>query len=284
MKNSLKFKIGDRLKYLGAINEATTIIITELDEFFYHYRVMGTDFISHNTFDIVEKSYKLDNKMEENLNKEYEPKFEIRDFVTSKLGGGVFEIKAISHSFNAGDKNGTYYYEIYDTNGKKHECESKQFDEDYQIYDLSPEEATRFEYRKGVEIKNGDYIIKDSGLPRRKFLGSTERDSDDGKPRYSLIPPLALKRVANLYTNGAKKYKPYNWCGEEGNELEKSGMNFSVMYDSILRHVMAFGLNDKNDKEDHLAAAVFGLMGIMHFEETGRKDLDDMHVWKSSEL
>jgi hypothetical protein len=37
----------------------------------------------------------------------------------------------------------------------------------------------------------------------------------------------------------------------------------------------------KGDRdEDHLAAVIFNLMAIIHFEETGREDLNDLKKWK----
>ena len=51
-------------------------------------------------------------------------------------------------------------------------------------------------------------------------------------------------------------------------------MPFSEFVDSTLRHVNQFlmGMED----EDHVGQAIFNLMCIIHFQETGRVDLDDM--------
>jgi hypothetical protein len=109
-----------------------------------------------------------------------------------------------------------------------------------------------------------DYTVKDSGLRQTFDIGAV-RDTQDGKPRYELIPVLALRRVAVLYAEGAKKYDDDNW---------RKGMPFRRFYASLLRHAFAFGAGEED--EDHLAAVVFNALAIMHFQETGRDDLNDM--------
>ena len=54
------------------------------------------------------------------------------------------------------------------------------------------------------------YVTKDSGK-RQEFATGSRRDTDEGKPRYSLIPPEPLKRLAMLYVRGAEKYDDHNW-------------------------------------------------------------------------
>lgn len=108
------------------------------------------------------------------------------------------------------------------------------------------------------------FDIKDSG-DRQNFDGGAVRDIDDGKPRFDLIPPLAEQRVALHYGNGAKKYKEWNWA---------QGMPFSRFLASLKRHVAAFERGEVD--EDHLAAVVFNANAIIHFQECGRGDLDDI--------
>jgi hypothetical protein len=121
------------------------------------------------------------------------------------------------------------------------------------------------------EIKSGKFVIKDSGK-RQQFKGGAVRDVDDNKPRYELIPVTALKRVALHYTNGARKYDDDNWS---------KGIPFRRIYGSLMRHCYAFGEGEKS--EDHLAAIVFNAMAIMHFQETGRTDLDDMPKYEKKQ-
>jgi hypothetical protein len=70
-----------------------------------------------------------------------------------------------------------------------------------------------------------------------------------------LITPYAEDRLAKWYELGAGKYAPRNW---------EKGISTSRCMDSAKRHINRYmqGLKD----EDHLAAAVWNLMAIMHFE------------------
>ncbi|MCH7994117.1 MAG: hypothetical protein IIB57_06700, partial [Planctomycetes bacterium] len=60
--------------------------------------------------------------------------------------------------------------------------------------------------------------VKDSGN-RQKFQTGSVRDDNEGKPRYDLITPIGLHRLAMHYANGAKKYGDRNW--EKGQPLNR---------------------------------------------------------------
>jgi hypothetical protein len=97
--------------------------------------------------------------------------------------------------------------------------------------------------------------VKDSGK-RESFESGAVRDTQDGKPRYDLIPVRALYRLANHYANGAKKYGDHNW---------EKGIPTSRCVASALRHIYSWLLGDCS--EDHLSAVLFNIMAIIHFEE-----------------
>jgi hypothetical protein len=112
--------------------------------------------------------------------------------------------------------------------------------------------------------------VKDSG--RREAFGTgSVRDTREGKGRYDLLPPAALRRLAVHYENGARKYGDRNW---------EKGQPVSRYIDSALRHLVCF--MDGQRDEDHLAAAAWNVFGAIH---TGEKvesgelpaELDD--VW-----
>lgn len=92
--------------------------------------------------------------------------------------------------------------------------------------------------------------IKDSG-ERRSFPTGSVRDTDDNKPKYSLIPVIIWKRLAQHYSNGAKKYAARNW---------QKGQYISVYYDSLMRHVTA--IIENQDDEDHVAAAIWNVVAM----------------------
>lgn len=112
------------------------------------------------------------------------------------------------------------------------------------------------------------YVLIDSGH-RESFASGMVRDTREGKGRYDLITPFGLKRIADVYERGARKYADRNW---------EKGAPFGRFLDSALRHIQQYMMG-KTD-EDHLAQAAWNLLCIMHFEELGRTDLDDRPKWE----
>lgn len=108
--------------------------------------------------------------------------------------------------------------------------------------------------------------INDGGGRVSYGEGKAVREPADGKGRFDLITPFGLRRLARWYELGAHKYADRNW--------ERGGIPFSRYLDSAMRHLNKFtmGMND----EDHLAAAVWNLMAIMHHQELGQLELDDL--------
>ena len=90
---------------------------------------------------------------------------------------------------------------------------------------------------------------------------------DDGKLRYSLIPPIALKGLAEVLTFGAEKYEPNSWQRVE---------NAKVRYlDALYRHLEAFRSGEIIDPESnlhHLKHALCNVTFLLHFEE-----IEDVH-------
>lgn len=105
----------------------------------------------------------------------------------------------------------------------------------------------------------GNFTLEDSGA-RRQFDTGSMRDVDTDKPRYDLIPPEGLYRLAMLYTRGAKKYEPRNW---------EKGQPCSVVLASLMRHVEKYRQGDRT--EDHLAAVAWNAFALMTFEDRVEK-------------
>jgi len=97
----------------------------------------------------------------------------------------------------------------------------------------------------------------------RQFDTGAQRDSGEGKSRMSLVPHKALNDVMQRYLAGADAYGKNN-C--------KLGMKNSVLYDSTMRHLMAFWTGDES--EDHLGAALWNIMGLIDNVDK-RPDMDD---------
>lgn len=105
----------------------------------------------------------------------------------------------------------------------------------------------------------------DDGGERMVFESGALREPATGKGRFDLVSPFGLRRIAMWYELGALKYAERNW---------EKGIPMSRCVDSAMRHLNKFlmGMTD----EDHLAAAAWNVIAIMHYEETGRTDLDDL--------
>lgn len=99
------------------------------------------------------------------------------------------------------------------------------------------------------------YETLDSGK-RQEFDTGARRDTQEDKPRYDLLPTPALRRVAELYARGAKKYGENNY---------QRGIPFSRVYASLFRHLIAFREGDKS--EDHLAAVAWNAFALIYYEE-----------------
>lgn len=106
------------------------------------------------------------------------------------------------------------------------------------------------------------FITKDSG-ERQNFESGARRDISTGKPRYDLLSLKALRRWAELMGRGAEKYGSRNW---------EKGMPTSRMAESALRHFFQYMECDRS--EDHLAAALFNIGGMIHFEGTQWDDIN----------
>lgn len=111
--------------------------------------------------------------------------------------------------------------------------------------------------------------VKDSGK-RQDFKTGAVRDIQSGKGRFDLLPPRAIKRLAQHYENGAVKYGDRNW---------EKGIPLSRMIDSAIRHL--FQLLEGKTDEDHAIACVWNVMGIVEIQERIEegimpKELDDL--------
>lgn len=111
--------------------------------------------------------------------------------------------------------------------------------------------------------------VKDSGA-RQSFETGSVRDTRDGKGRFDLISPIALKRLAQHYENGSKKYGDRNW---------EKGQPVSRYLDSAIRHLQTYLLGARD--EDHLSAAAWNVFAMIHTIEMCKigklpAELDDL--------
>lgn len=119
------------------------------------------------------------------------------------------------------------------------------------------EEARRIR-ESGLEPTGTGFVTKDSG-ERAEFSSGMVRDTEKGKPRFSLLIPKGvpyeaqfLTRFAALMARGAEKYDARNWEKAEGEaELER-------YHSSAFRHLIQWIAGETD--EDHAAAVAFNLL------------------------
>lgn len=95
--------------------------------------------------------------------------------------------------------------------------------------------------------------------------------ADGSKNLVQLLPVLALERIAQIFTFGAKKYSEWNWS---------KGISYSRIYGALLRHLFAWYKGEKSDPESgqsHLYHAGCCIMMLIEMEEL-RPDLDDRPI------
>lgn len=89
-----------------------------------------------------------------------------------------------------------------------------------------------------------------------------------GKPQFSEISPRFLLDMAAVLEKSRKKYPRGNWA---------KGNNYSVPYDSMMRHLLAWQSGESKDNEtglSHLAHAALNLM-MLHYYEENFPEFDD---------
>jgi hypothetical protein len=93
---------------------------------------------------------------------------------------------------------------------------------------------------------------------------------DSGKPRMSLISPIASFKLAEVMTDGESKYNAHNW---------RNGFKWSRIVDAALRHIEIWNAGmdkDPDSGRSNLAHAAACIMMLLEFEET-HKELDDRY-------
>lgn len=99
-----------------------------------------------------------------------------------------------------------------------------------------------------------DAIMPEIDTPPEKGLRY-----NTGKTRFDLLPPDALKELAEVYTQGAKKYAARNW---------EKGLSWSECYGSLLRHANAWAAREDRDEESgqpHMAHVAWNAMALLTF-------------------
>lgn len=116
--------------------------------------------------------------------------------------------------------------------------------------------------------------MEKSSLPdtgeRREFQTGAVRDASNGKGHFHSIPPIALRKMAQRFEDGAAKYAKNNWM---------KGIPLSAYVDSINRHLLA--IQEGQTDEDHYGALIWNACTMAWTENEineGRlpKELNDL--------
>lgn len=101
--------------------------------------------------------------------------------------------------------------------------------------------------------------------------------ADQDKPRYDLLPPIAIDEMAKVMTFGAKKYYPDNWrLVEDANNRYLAAM---------LRHAFAISRGELKDPETGLPHAAHVMCCAAFLVELMEKqnDLENSTATQSKE-
>ena len=106
----------------------------------------------------------------------------------------------------------------------------------------------------------------DSGRIDCSALGAVALGAkhDGGKPRYDLLPAVAVDQVVAVLTFGAKRYAPDNWRHVEGWRWR--------YHAAALRHLFAWARGQRLDPDSglpHLAHAVCSLLFLAELDSGG---------------
>lgn len=147
----------------------------------------------------------------------------------------------------------------------------------YRILEITPQELRRYLDKKLYGDINCKNVCREQIIGREDVFEKNNLKEEPGKKfdkdklRMDLIPILPLKKLAEVFTIGAKKYDERNW---------EKGMLFSRLYGALLRHVTAFWNGESIDPDDgqhHLASVAWCAFALMELEEK-KPEFDDRPI------
>ncbi|MFZ9725645.1 MAG: dATP/dGTP diphosphohydrolase domain-containing protein [Ilumatobacteraceae bacterium] len=97
--------------------------------------------------------------------------------------------------------------------------------------------------------------LPDTGA-RAQYSTGAVRDASAGKGHFHSIPPVALRKLAKRFEDGARKYAKDNWM---------KGIPLSHYQDSLQRHLLQWAEGDAS--EDHAGAIIWNACCMVWTEE-----------------
>jgi hypothetical protein len=86
------------------------------------------------------------------------------------------------------------------------------------------------------------------------YKTGASRSSDIEHLRYDLIPPCALRELAEVFAEGAKAHGDENW---------KKGMDEGVIVNHAMEHLMKYREGDRS--ENHLGKIMWACSAMIFF-------------------
>ena len=101
-------------------------------------------------------------------------------------------------------------------------------------------------------------------------ISSTFKKFDTGKAPMSLVPPVAVRQLAEVLSFGAQKYSRHNW---------RSGCDWTRLSDAALRHIYQWLDGEDRDQESGLPHLAHAMCCLAFLLESAEKDYgtDDRH-------
>ena len=126
-------------------------------------------------------------------------------------------------------------------------------------------DGTAWEKEGQVGVK----MVTGQGKMERTEFGAN-REANDGRGRFDLLPYEAMEALAKWYEAGANKYAERNW---------EKGLSVKDCINRMVRHSLkaANGWTD----EDHLAAVMWNAAAVITLMQR-RPDCND-HPWRTEE-
>ena len=111
--------------------------------------------------------------------------------------------------------------------------------------------------------------LPDSGA-RTQYKTGAVRDASVGKGHFHSIPPVAMRKLAKRFEDGASKYSINNWM---------KGIPLSHYENSLNRHILAWKEGDES--EDHAGAIIWNACCMVWTDEAIKSgelppELDDL--------
>lgn len=135
-------------------------------------------------------------------------------------------------------------------------------------YHSVPEPSLMVEYRDGKYFVPREHGVAMDSTEAKEAVGDIASEKrgagarfNSNKSQYHQLPLFALEGVVKVLMHGAKKYAPGNYL---------KGMAWSVVFDSLMRHLVAWQRGEDTDPESgeaHIDHALCNLIFLSAYRD-----------------